>query len=313
MEVRGDGYRRLAERLQRHRRALGYGAEGCRLYYLQATELLAWLEDRGVGEIAAVRASHIRAYYVYVAERPSRGGRPGALTGQSVAHHVRVIRDLFAWLVAAGELASDPTTAVRWAQSGRAGAGERAALTQDQVARLYAASETTRERAMLSLAYGCGLRAGEVARLDVADVRLRDGLLVVERGKGGRRRTVPLGGGVAGDLGAYLYRDRGRWLRFGDERNPALLIGDRGERMQPWTCNKRLRALGERAEMEVGLSCHLLRHAIATHLLERGLTMQQVQLFLGHRNLETTQVYTHVSGAMLAALVDDDDDITEGA
>ena len=82
--------------------------------------------------------------------------------------------------------------------------------------------------------------------------------------------------------------------------------------MRQWTYNKRLRELGERVGLRdeddapLRLTCHVLRHAIASHLLERGLAMAQVQLFLGHQHLETTQVYTHVSAAMLGKLVDDD-------
>ena len=84
-------------------------------------------------------------------------------------------------------------------------------------------------------------------------------------------------------------------------------MGDRGERIRKWTYNKRLRRLGERAGLELPVTCHVLRHAIATHLLERGLKLAQVQLFLGHEHLATTQVYTHVSVALLAGLLTDDD------
>lgn len=299
------GYEQLAARLEHERRVIGYSDQGCRTHYLQAGEFLAWLETQNVFDVTAVTPENIRGFYAHTATRPSVNGS-GALSENAIAGIVRVVRDLFAMLVAAGELASDPTSAVRWERSTGGEATERQRLTLAEVERLYAAATTTRERAILSLAYGCGLRVGEMVRLNVADVRLRDEFLVVQRGKGGKRRTVPLSEGVAEDLREYLHRDRAWWTQFAVAApTPALVVGDQGERMQMWTFNKRLGELGARAGLTPKLTCHMLRHAIATHLLERGMAMQQVQLFLGHEHLETTQVYTHVSGAMLEGLIDE--------
>ena len=307
-EVRAEGLRELPGRLAAERRALGYAPESCRVYGLQCREFLAWLEARGIRRMETVKAADVRAYYEYVATRPSRndaGG--GAMTPEAVRQHVRVVRALFELLVAGGELEDDPTTAVAEEPDGAGNRAERETLTQEQVRELYAACETSRERAIVSLAYGCGVRVGEMVGLDVADVRLGEGVVVVRRGKGGRRRVVPLGAGVAEDFGEYIARDRSWWLELGDASTPALVVGDRGERMRKWTYNKRLRRLGERAGLELPVTCHVLRHAIATHLLERGLKLAQVQLFLGHEHLATTQVYTHVSAAMLAQLVEEGD------
>lgn len=311
-----EAYESLARRLERRRLVLGYAAESCRTHYLQAVEFLAWLETRGTVRIAEVTAAEVRGYYEHVATRPSENAGPrrsegGALSEEAVGAHVRAVRDLMAMLHEAGEIATDPASAVRWRMSpGATKAGQRVALTQEQVRALYAAAESARERAVLSLAYGCGLRVGEMTALNVADVRIADGVVVVERGKGGRRRTVPMSAGVAEDLAGYIASDRAWWLEVGEADTPALIVGDRGERMRKWTYNKRLRALGERAGLEdedgraLRLTCHMLRHAIATHLLERGMAMQQIQRFLGHRHLETTQTYTHVTAAVLARLIE---------
>ena len=309
-KLQHEAFETLAVRLEAERKALGYAAESCRTYYLQAVEFLAWLEGQNLLEIVEVNPKVIRRYYAHVATRPGANtsatlstGSEGSLSEKAIGSHVRVVRDLFGMLLKTGELKVDPTSAVRWKMASNPNASERESLSMEDVEKLYAAATTAREKAILSLAYGCGLRVGEMVRLNVADVRLRDELLVVQRGKGGKRRTVPLSEGVAEDLRAYMYRDRGWWLQLGDSSTPALVVGDRGERMQKWTYNKRLRSLGERAGLELNLSCHVLRHAIATHLIERGLTMQQVQQFLGHKHLETTQVYTHVSGRMLRELM----------
>lgn len=306
ISLRSAHYEKLAARLAAERRAIGYVPESCRVYYLQAVEVLAWLEGRGITNIEKVTGDHIQAYYQYLRQRPSRNETTGGtITGHAVRQHMRVVCDLFASMVQRGELTSDPTTTLRRAEDVPSEANnERVALTQAQVEQLYNACQTAREQAMLSVLYGCGLRVGEAVRMNVADVRFGEGIVIVEHGKGGRRRTVPMSGQVAEDLRQYIASDRGWWLQLGDRQTPALIVGDRGERMQKWTYNKRLRKLGKRAGLEHKLTCHLLRHAIATHLLQRGLAMQQVQLFLGHAWLETTQTYTHVSAAMLKKLAE---------
>ena len=308
-------YRRLAERLQAHRRALGYGAESCRLYYLQASEVLAFLErERGVREVAAVAVADVEAYYRYIGVRPGHNGT-AALATASQGSLVRVCRDLFGMLVQAGELAVDPSIGAGWS-AGREAAGERVRLSQAEVAELYAATADAREQALVSLAYGCGLRAGEIEALDVADMQLGEGLVIVRSGKGGRRRAVPMGEGVARDVTAYLRGDRTWWTSFGESRaqtqpslsTTALLVNDHGRWMRTYTLNKVLRALGERAGLadedgcEKCVTCHVLRHAIATHLLERGMATELVRQFLGHAHLATTQVYTHVSQALINEL-----------
>ena len=312
--VATPAYRRLAERLQAHRRALGYGAESCRLYYLQASEVLAFLErERGVREVAAVAVADVEAYYRYIGVRPGHNGT-AALATASQGSLVRVCRDLFGMLVQAGELAVDPSSGAGWS-AGREAAGERVRLSQAQVAELYRATADARERALVSLAYGCGLRAGEIEALDVTDVQLGEGLVIVRSGKGGRRRAVPMGEGVARDVAAYLGGDRTWWTSFGEsagsrKQSPttALLINDHGRRMRTYTFNKVLRGLGERAGLadedgrEKCVTCHVLRHAIATHLLERGMATELVRQFLGHAHLATTQVYTHVSQALINEL-----------
>ena len=304
MTVATPAYRRLAEGLQRHRRALGYGAKGCRLYYLQASELLAFLEaERGVREIERVSASDVEAYYKWLSVRPSHNGA-GALTEAAQGSHVRVCRDLFAWLVAAGALAVDPASGAPWS-GGREVAGERHLLTQGEVAELYRACDSARERALVSLAYGCGLRSAEVEACDVGDVRLRESLLVVRSGKGAQRRAVPLSDGVVRDLEAYIYEERSWWESFGESPTAALVVNDQGRRMRTYTFNKVLGQVSERAGIEPAVTCHVLRHAIATHLLERGMATEQVRQFLGHRHLVTTQIYTHVSAALVAGLIRD--------
>ncbi len=312
----GAAYRELASRYERYRLAHGYAAGGARTDGQLVGEFLAWLERRGVVEIEAVTVEDVAAYWQQLTTKSKSGS--GTLGEKSQAHHRAAVRGVFAMLHHAGEIVSDPASGVRTERSGAAEAEEIPALTQGEVQELYAASDTLVERAVLGLGYGCGLRVSEAVALDIGAIRfggggrLAAGSVTVERGKGGRRRVVPLSAGVRDDLADYYYGERVELEALGGQRQDALVLNRRGERMRQWTYNHVLGRLIGRAikEQRIGAevlakrtSFHGLRHAIATHLLERGLSLEQVRLFLGHQHLETTEVYTHVSAELLGELV----------
>lgn len=316
-QPRGAAYRELVARYEAYRLARGYVPGGARTDAQYVGQFLAWVEARGVREVEAITAEDVAAYWRELATRPKGGG--GTLAEGSQRHRRRAVRGALAMLHHAGELASDPSSGVRHGRSAEGEATEVPALTQSEVAALYAASESQVERAVLGLGYGCGLRVSEAAALDVGAVRfgsgggrLAAGAVTVERGKGGRRRVVPLSAGVREDLADYYYGERVELEELSGRQQAALVLNVRGERMQAWTYNKVLGRLIGRAidEGRMGAevlgkrtSFHGLRHAIATHLLERGLSLEQVRLFLGHAHLETTEVYTHVSAELLGELV----------
>ncbi|WP_256437263.1 tyrosine-type recombinase/integrase [Flavobacterium sp. CS20] len=186
---------------------------------------------------------------------------------------------------------------------------ERTVLDQDEIKELYQATETAQERAILSLAYGCGLRVGELVKCNIEDIRLREKILIVPQGKGNKRRVVPMSNGVGKDLANYYYNERDE-LTKGRDYKPnqnAFILHSRGGRMNKDTYNKHLKKLIERTgnlEMkEKQITVHSLRHSIATHLLEQGIAVEQVRMFLGHSQLETTQIYTHISKEQLKELV----------
>jgi len=274
------------------------------------------LEARGVLEIEAVSVDDVAAYWRYIELRPKPGG--GTLAASTIGSHRAAVRGALAMLHHAGELASDPASGVRNERRGEVESEEVPALTQGEVQALYAVTESQVERAVLGLGYGCGLRVSEAVALDIGAIRfggggrLAAGSVTVEKGKGGRRRVVPLSAGVRDDLVDYYYGERVDLEELSGQRRDALVLNSRGKRMRQWTYNKVLagligRAIGEqRLSTEVltkRTSYHGLRHAIATHLLERGLSLEQVRLFLGHQHLETTEVYTHVSAELLGELV----------
>ncbi len=179
-------------------------------------------------------------------------------------------------------------------------------LTVDEVERLLKAPEVSsaaglRDRAMIEVLYASGLRVSELVTLSLNDVNLVDGFIIVF-GKGRKERVVPLGRHAIEQVSAYLASARGQILKGREAK--ALFVTPRGKgfsRMGFW---KLLRRHAVTAGITKSLSPHKLRHSFATHLVERGADLRAVQTMLGHADLATTQIYTHVDGKRLKVTYD---------
>jgi integrase/recombinase XerD len=192
----------------------------------------------------------------------------------------------------------DPTADLR---GPRAPARLPRALTRDQVRKLLAAPRGTdalalRDRALLELMYACGLRASEVVALELGDVDLDEAMLRA-RGKGAKERLVPIGRHALAAVRAY--RERGRPALVGLRSEPHLLVNARGSALTRQGLYKIIRKHAARAGLEASMSPHTLRHTFATHMLAGGCDLRSLQEMLGHSDLSTTQVYTHVSAERL--------------
>lgn len=159
-----------------------------------------------------------------------------------------------------------------------------------------------RDRAMLEIAYGCGLRAAELVRLDVTDVDF-DGSQLRVTGKGEKTRTLPLGDPAADAIRRYLARGRRQHARPAEDAatqpDPALLLSRRGRRLSTSDVRRRLSVWVREARLPEDLHPHALRHSYATHLLDGGADLRAIQELLGHARLSTTQVYTQVESTRL--------------
>lgn len=298
----------LVEGLTRWLAVLGYAAATVRRQRQGAARWCAWLEGRGVGSVAEARDSDVAAYAEHLSaatsEATGRGLAAGSVAGllEAVGLVERYRRE------ALGEA---PAVRARPGVEPRAG-GARRYLSRAEVAALYVACGRDARgwwsRCLLALAYGCGLRAGEAVALRVGDVDLAGGVLRVWRSKTARERYVPLSAGVARDLGTWLGYGihagegtlGGERARYAVARCDRVLVGRSGGPIGYGGLWRRLGELCEAAGVErCGL--HALRHSIATHLLEgdgvhaRGMSLEAVGRFLGHRTLAATQVYTHVA------------------
>jgi len=253
----------------------------------------AFARQQGVSDVSSLTPGLLREY-VYTL-------RDLGLSGATIRRNVSALRTWFRVLLAEGLVTHDPTerleTPSRWRTLPEV-------LTVEEVLRLLAAPGLDeplafRDRAMLELAYGAGLRVSEWITLAVRDVLLEESLVRV-LGKGSRERLVPIGRSAIGALAVYL-----RELRPVLERGAGqgiLFLNARGApltRMGAW---KILRKYVQMAGIERAVSPHTLRHSFATHLLEGGADLRAVQEMLGHADIATTQLYTHIDREYLRSV-----------
>ena len=149
-----------------------------------------------------------------------------------------------------------------------------------------------RDRAMLAVYYGCGLRKNEGNNLIIDDVHFNTKLLYVSKGKGSKERHVPIAEQGMQDIETYINYGRNYFLKTIDNKETSLFINKDGKPMRSFS--NRLELLREEANILKPLSLHTLRHSIATHLLQNGMDLEHIKKFLGHSSLESTQIYTHI-------------------
>jgi integrase/recombinase XerD len=225
------------------------------------------------------------------------------LAASSKARTLSAVRGFFKYLAAEEKIQSNPARALR---PGRGTRPMPAQLSIEDMVRLLEAPDCSqplglRDRAMLELLYGCGLRVSELVGLPLLAVNLRDGYLVV-MGKGAKERAVPIGAPALMAVRAYLETGRSVLDPKGGSR--ALFVTRRGRPMSRQGFWKRLGTYATSIGL-AGVSPHVLRHCFATHLLDGGADLRAVQVLLGHADITTTQIYTHVATSRLSRVHDE--------
>ncbi len=291
-------YRLLHDEFMQYAERIGYHEDTREYMKPCAREFLWWCEAQGIEELHRLKVADIDSYREYLRERPSRLG--GCISEQGIYTHLYTVRLLLNHQEQIGRLSKNPMSVFALKSPE---APPRTVLSTEEIGALYAVCDRPRERAILALLYGCGLRRMEAAGLDLRDMRLGDGLLFVRKGKGSKSRTVPMSTGVMRDLREYLSEERPLLLKRNNLTN-SVLVTALGGRMKPETVSQRVHRLAGLSGLpaERRISAHVLRHSIATHLLQQGMPIEQVQLFLGHSELDTTQIYTHINQEQLQQL-----------
>lgn len=274
----------LAAFLQSLEGERGVSAHTLRAYRRDVRRFLRFLESAGVGSWAGVTTPVARHYVAQLTRHYAR---------TAVARHLSALRTLFRFLYREGQVARNPFTLVAAPKLARR---LPKVLTREEVAAVLAAPDPTtplgmRDRTLLEVLYATGLRVGELVALQPRDIIPAADLRVL--GKGRRERIVLMGRSAREALGRYLDHGRPRLVRGRDPL--ALFVNARGG---PLT-DRGVRVIVDRAirRAAVGrhISPHALRHTFATHLLDGGADLRTVQELLGHADLRTTQIYTHVS------------------
>ena len=252
------------------------------------TGFLLFLESKNCNSIAEIQESHLEDYLNYLQEKPSQTTE-GALSLNYIRKHLQVIRKFARYLAESGQESFE----VRLKLKGKS-SKVKGVLTPAEIKKLYnAATEDIlglRDRAMLALYYGCGLRKNEGLSLNTSDILLEKELVLVRKGKGYKARFVPLTGSNKTDLENYISQSRPHLLN--GRKEEALLLTISGRRLK--ASFERIQKLSKEAGIHKPVGLHTLRHSIATHLLKSGMKLEQIQRFLGHSSLESTQIYTHI-------------------
>lgn len=256
-------------------------------YARDLSNLSAFLVDRGIEAAGEVRGADISAWIQGLA---ASGKAP-----KSQARMLVAARGLFQHLLREGVLTEDPTA---WVPLPKLGRPLPDPVSVDEVTRLLAAAkDQPRDRALVALLYGAGLRISEALGLELSEVQLDAGLVRV-RGKGDKERVVPIPDVVIDLLRTYINADRP--VRLKGRPSEALFPGRAGRgHFTRQAAFALLRRLGRAAGLARDISPHKLRHGFATHLVQGGADLRAIQTMLGHADLRTTEVYTHIDAEHL--------------
>lgn len=251
-----------------------------------------WFATHGRSLVEA-DSSDLQAYLASLFER--------SLEVRSSARKLSALRRFFRFLVHTGRRSDDPSSLIQSPKIGRLlphSLGEK-----DVLALLHAPDTTTplglRDRTMLEVMYGCGLRVSEMVTLSTLNIHATQRLLRVW-GKGGKERVVPLGDHASNWLQRYLSVVRGTLVRADGEE--VVFLSNRGSSMTRQNVWHRIKKYAQLAGLQGHISPHSLRHAFATHLVNHDADLRAVQMLLGHSDLSTTQIYTQVARARLLQL-----------
>lgn len=290
-KVHNKIYQEEAINYKNHLDILGLNPQTTQARYLYLKEFFSWLEILQINQLQEVTTVEIAKYYDYLLQRKSTRTVQN-IKQKSIYDHMRNLQQYLGYLLDLGKIKTSPASHLKFKNPTEK--VERIIFTQNEIRELYKASNE-QEKAILNIAYGCGLRVGELSLINKEDIRFTENLLIVQKGKNNKRRIIPINTKVTEELQNYLESQ--------SNINKAIFLNIKGRRMQEWTFNKILKELisktsfGQRFSTEElnKIGIHSLRHSIATHLLENGMKIEQVQTFLGHSHIESTEIYTHIN------------------
>lgn len=257
-------------------------------------DFFIYLQKSGIVELQEISKTVIEIYNEHLQTRQNKK-QAGSLSQNYIISNINALKRFVRYLQVTGKPVFEISLKIPIEKEKL----NQTVLTRTEVKALYNACSNDalglRDRAMLAVYYGCGLRRSEGISLDVSDVLIKEKLLYVQKGKGYRERYVPMSEAVKEDLENYINVARSSLLSCELMKQQALLLSFRGRRMDGNSLIMRLKALLKAAGINKAVGLHTLRHSIATHLLQSGMSLESVSRFLGHQSLESTQIYTHLA------------------
>lgn len=263
---------------------LGYSNTAVNNYPKYAQNLLDYIKEIP----QKITDNHIKNYYEYLQTKPNQK-RKGTISQSHVYSQLLAIKLYFEYLERTKIIKRNPYN-LRIKQATKS---ERIVFTQEEIQLLYKNTQNLEEKTILHLCYGCGLRRSEAQDLNIKDVNFEQKLLFVRKGKGKKRRVIPLTQSVVQDLkGYYNYTEIVR-----KENEESFLVNINGNKMKGSNMYELFKRILKRTQSikPENYCLHSLRHSIATHLLENEMTVEMVRDFLGHTQLGTTQIYTRIN------------------
>jgi integrase/recombinase XerD len=261
---------------------LNYSEDSIKGRRIQLNYFTGWLLAKDITNLTQITTAHLQQYNQHLHNRPVKTN--------TIRGYISVLKLLNNYLHQYGEapLPLVPLPIVSDIKT------ERTILTTKEISTLYNSCDSTvwgmRDKAMIALFYGCGLRSKEGTALELNDIDFNNGLVHIKKGKNYKERYVPMSEGVSNIIK--------QWLAHGHSifctQTNYILPNRYGKKSQGTGMNNRLKKLCTNAAINKNISLHCLRHSIATHLLSSGMPLDQISTFLGHQGLEATQIYTRI-------------------
>lgn len=261
-----------------------------KMYQSAVFEFLIWLEESGITKIKAVTGKETVNYLEYLVARPNQR-RAGTLAEKTIKFHLFALG-----LFMLNLLESKQINSGYYLPSYNGGSPiPRNILTVDEIKIVYQHCENHLQRALLSIAYGCGLRRSEIEALDVRDIDFHSRMLIVRDGKGNKRREVPMSNVVVDYLKKYLIEEHYPKQMDMPQKEDAFFINPKGKRMSGEYLGEILKKMIELTNkyelIQRHITLHCLRHSIAHHLAENNAGIDFIRRFLGHSEINTTYIY----------------------
>lgn len=278
-----NAYRSYLELMNYDSTSLKYGP-------VKLAEFLEWMEKDGAENIKEMTAKRVERFFEALAKRKSK--TTGQVLSQATLRNYLTVLNRFAKYLRKTEQGNlEIGVSFRGREQKQI-----IILSKAETEKLYNACDDgllgMRDRAMLAVFYGCGIRRNEGTQLEIKDVLPDKNLLYIRKAKGGRQRYVPMIGRVKKDMLQYL--KTARPMLINSYSTDRFFISITGKPLGGQSLYERLRRLLKRAEIKKSVGLHSLRHSIATHLLLNGMALSEIAKLLGHRSLESTQIYTHL-------------------